>query len=96
MPARSSIQHAQRVKQQHADYKQRVRKNPPIIVQALDLPLTMYVDVLLMAQPGWGPARTWRVLEEVGIYSRRQINELTDRQRRLLQASVTTSLQEAQ
>jgi hypothetical protein len=82
-----ALQLANAVYRGHAALKRDVKTGTLSVVEALEDPRArgnLSIAKLLRAQVRWGPRRTQRFCNRVGIFEGRRVDALTERQRRLI------------
>lgn len=89
---RSALRLANRIRRERSRLKQQLASGQAQLAEVLHCPPAcaagMQIEELVSAQRGWGPTRTERLLAQIQISPTRRVEQLTDRQRRLLALAV--------
>jgi hypothetical protein len=89
-----ALERARHVRVARAALKRRLRRGEEAAAEAIlrgsrDTD-TMTLADLLLSQPGWGPTRCSRMLRRVSLPERKTLGSLTERQRVMLAALLTS------
>lgn len=87
----SALARASEVYQGHCALKRDVRGGTLSVVDAIADPRSagsLTIGKLIGAQNRWGPRRTTRFLNKLGIFEGRRVDALTERQKRLIEAAL--------
>jgi hypothetical protein len=89
-----ALEHANRVRLARAELKRRLRSGELAAAEAIlrcsRVTQTMTVGELLRSQRGWGPRRSALMLSSASVSERKTLGSLTERQRVMLAAMLTS------